>query len=128
MIIIIENGPSCIDMEMASTNLPKIKKIEDGKEIETDEIDENHPLYEQICDARAKMAHFNSYTAGVSALHPEKDPANWPGPHGFNVFKPAVNVTRQDFTEFANDPTKIYEHYTKPVSYTHLTLPTILLV
>ena len=105
-------------MEMASTKLPTIKKIviENGKEIEIDEIDVNHPLWEKICEARNKMAYFNSYTAGVSALHPEKDPVNWPAPHGLNVFKPAVNVTRQDFTEFANDPTKVYEHYTKQIN------------
>ena len=117
MIIICEKGPSCTDMFMANTPLPKVKTIdENGDEIETNEIDEKHPLFEKINEARNKMAYFNSYTIGVSAIHPEKDPVNWPAPHGLNVFKPAVNVTRQDFTEFADDPIRIYEHFTKQLN------------
>ena len=43
---------------------------------------------ELIALAKKKIEEFNSYFIGVSAIHPELNPQDWPAPLGDNVAKP----------------------------------------
>ena len=62
------------------------------------------------------MAKFNSHILGITAIHPEVNPINWPGPYGQNVSKPDKNVLREVFDDFKDDPSKLYNHYTFQVN------------
>ena len=47
---------------------------------------------------KKKLIEFNSNIAGITAVHPEYNPQEWPAPHGTNVYKPPVNPLRESFT------------------------------
>ena len=64
-----------------------------------------------IYDAGMKLVEFNSHVAGVTAVHPEKDPNFWPGPYGRNVYKPPNNPLRECFTE-KETKEELLEYYT----------------
>ena len=106
MVMSVRNGPSCGDMEFAKMPLPNLDECDTEEEIKI-AIDK----IAKIQAAQKKLAQFNSEIIGISAIHPDADPNKWPAPQGQNVYKPKTNVLREDFTNFMDNPSKLYEHY-----------------
>ena len=52
---------------------------------------------EATLNARENMIRFAVKEAGISAVHPNPDPHQWPAPHGQNVSKPKENIMRDQF-------------------------------
>ena len=106
MVMSVKNGPSCADMELAKEELPNLDDCQSEEEftLAADKIT-------KIKEARKKMEHFNSYLMGITAIHPESNPYEWPAPHGQNIYKPAENVLRSDLEKIKDDPEKIYKYY-----------------
>ena len=111
MVMSVKNGPSCGDMELAKEELPNLDDCEGEEEIYA-AIDKT----EKIKEARIKMEQFTSYFMGISAIHPETNPYEWPAPHGQNIYKPAENALRSDFENFKDDPEKVYKYYTSLIN------------
>ena len=111
MVMSVKNGPSCGDMELANEELPNLDDCQTDQDIAvaTDRA-------EKIKEARIKMTQFTSYLMGISAIHPETNPSEWPAPHGQNIYKPAENVLRSDFEKFKDDPVKVYKYYTSLIN------------
>ena len=111
MVMSVEHGPSCGEMDLARKDFPNLA---------TCEIQEQHnaatTLSEHIKASKKKIEEFNSHIMGVSAIHPDVDPANWPAPYGQNVYRPVNNVLRVPFEKIKNNPSKIYEHYTSLIN------------
>ena len=107
MIMSVKNGPSCIDMDLAKEELPNIEEC-----LSEDELAAATERTEKIKEARLKMTQFTSYTMGISAIHPEVKPYEWPPPHGQNIYKPAENVLRTNFESIKDDHEKVYKFYT----------------
>ena len=49
--------------------------------------------------AKYKLIDFSVNTVGVSAIHPNPDPKEWPSPYGSNVFCPPQNCLRRRFLD-----------------------------
>ena len=111
MVMSVKNGPSCGDMELAKEDLPNLDDYQTEEEIVV-----AADKAEKIKEARIKIAQFTSYLMGISAIHPEANPSEWPGPHGQNIYKPAKNVLRSEFEKFKDDPVKVYEYYTSLIN------------
>ena len=77
----VKNGPSCGDMELAKEELPNFDDCQTEHEIAV-----ATEKAEKIKQARQKITHFTSYIMGVTAIHPEINPYEWPAPHGQNIY------------------------------------------
>ena len=77
------------------TTLLKYKE-ENGKIIEV-RIRMKQIYSEATLNARENMIRFAVKEAGISAVHPNPDPHQWPAPHGQNVSKPKENIMRDQF-------------------------------
>ena len=111
MVMSVKNGPSCGDMELAKEELPNFDDCQTEHEIAV-----ATEKAEKIKQARQKITHFTSYIMGVTAIHPEINPTEWPAPYGHNIYKPAENVLRSDFQNFKDDPVKVYKYYTSLIN------------
>jgi len=60
-------------------------------------------LSPEVLEAREKVTRFSSHTVGISAVHPNPNPVNWPGPHGQNVYTPSVNCLRVPFLKVVSE-------------------------
>ena len=59
--------------------------------------------------AKNKLINFSVNTIGVSAVHPNSDPKQWPSPFGSNVYCPPTNCLRQRFLDI-DDMNSHYEN------------------
>ena len=107
MVISVKHGPSYCEMELARKALPNFAECKNQEE-----FDEAAELAEKINAAKKRIEEFNSHIMGVSAIHPEFDPFNWPSPYGHNIYKPAKNVLRELFQNIKDSPSQLYELYT----------------
>ena len=61
--------------------------------------------------AKSKLINLSANTLGVSALHPNPDPKNWPAPYGNNIYCPPQNCLRQRFLDIpVNEMKSQYEN------------------
>ena len=60
-------------------------------------------------EAKEKLIDFSVNTLGVSAVHPNPDPKQWPSPFGSNIYCPPQNCLRQRFLDI-NDMNAQYEN------------------
>ena len=51
----------------------------------------------EVSVARKKVEEFASKHIGISAVHPQQDPKQWPGPEGQNCSRPSTNVLRKSY-------------------------------
>ena len=56
---------------------------------------------------REQVAKFSAHTLGITGMHPNPRPADWPGPYGQDVMRPATNCLRQRFLDL--DSTQNYQ-------------------
>ena len=62
--------------------------------------------HERTLDSRRQVADFSTFRLGQTAIHPQKDPKQWPGKEGLNIQRPRVHCSRRQFSDVVNDPTK----------------------
>ena len=112
MVVLMGNGPTAKDLRHSNMKegYPKTEKapVSDDDYTETTYEEENGKLKEintrmkrtyseATLNARENMIRFAIEQAGISAVHPNPDPHQWPAPHGQNVSKPKVNIMRDQF-------------------------------
>ena len=66
----------------------------------------NKETANQVRYARQEIEQFASQHLGLSALHPQQDPKEWPGPEGQNTNRPPTNILR---CEYQNSGDQDYE-------------------
>ena len=54
---------------------------------------------EEFKQTREEVARFSAHTLGISGMHPNPRPAEWPGPYGQDVMRPATNCLRNRFLD-----------------------------
>merc|ERR1712001_188089 len=112
MVVEMKNGPTAKDLRdsLIKEGYPKpdkapksdddftetIYKEENGKIIEV-HVRMKRTYSEATLNARENMIRFAIRETGISAVHPNPDPHQWPGPHGQNVSKPKENIMRDQF-------------------------------
>ena len=87
LLLRMKGGPSHQDMKNAYQDISKV--LEEKKE--------------EIRTAQEKIVHHSTTVLGISALHPNPDPKEWPAPYGQNVYTPPTNCLRQRFLDIQND-------------------------
>ena len=84
MLLSLEKGISNEELQKAfrETNgeMPVIEKVD-------------------IEQAKKKLIEFSVNTVGITAMHPNPDPKEWPSPYGSNVYCPPQNCLRQRFLD-----------------------------
>ena len=83
LLLQVRGGPSQLDLTNAyqdistlqPTSVPPVLRVQD------------------------KIINYSSQLLGVSAVHPNPNPAEWPAPYGSNVHTPGTNILRQRFLE-----------------------------
>ena len=81
MLLHIHNGPSHSDLEGAFQN-------SDGVSDERKE---------EVVRSQDRIVQFTSQMLGISAIHPNPNPQEWPAPFGQNVHTPPSNCLRQRY-------------------------------
>ena len=79
LLIRVGTGPSHIDLKnayMVANTLPLAFR-------------------QTVLDAQAKIVKFSTQVLGISSVHPNSDPIEWPGPYGQNVHTPESNCLRK---------------------------------
>ena len=66
--------------------------------------DEEDRMPPQQRAAQEKVVHFAKKMLGVTAVHPQPDPAEWPKPEGRNPHKPPANVLRERLLDSSSHP------------------------
>ena len=85
MLLHVQDGPSHTDLERAFQNpdgLPEERK-------------------EEVLQSQDKIAQFTAETLGISAIHPNPVPQEWPAPYGQNVQTPPSNCLRQRYLDMS---------------------------
>jgi hypothetical protein len=106
LLLQIKGGPSNRDLENAKlaekSNVPESKRAE-------------------IAAAKERAIKFACSQMGVSGVHPNPDPVNWPCPYGQDVHTPAPenNILRQDYTTLEQDES-LKDRYERLVNRTML--------
>ena len=67
---------------------------------------------EEEAAAAEKVELFCAEGLGVTAVHPEPDPLNWPGPLGGDIHTPSSNILRQRYLDIARDPAELMRRWT----------------
>ena len=112
MVVEMKNGPTAKDLRdsLIKEGYPKPEqapksdddftettfKEENGKIIEV-KTRMKRTYIEATLNARENMIRFGVKEVGISAVHPNPDPHQWPAPHGQNVSKPKENIMRDQF-------------------------------
>ena len=60
--------------------------------------------HERALASRAQVADFSTFRIGQTAIHPQKDPKQWPAKEGLNKEKPRVNCLRRQFSDVVEGP------------------------
>ena len=81
LLVRVKDGPSNKELEHAYLVPPKT----DGA------------LRQTIVEAQTKIIDFSTQVLGISAIHPNPEPSQWPGPYGQNVHTPPSNCLRARF-------------------------------
>jgi hypothetical protein len=66
---------------------------------------------DEIIAAREKIIKFATEHIGISAIHPNLDPHEWPPPYGQKVYQALNNSLKQKLQEIAVDETKLMDDY-----------------
>ena len=80
--------------------------LSDVPEEELLAADEDHEAVEA---ERRLVEEFSSLRLGLTAVHPEPNPLQWPQPEGRNREKPRVNCLRMMFSDLFQDPERLRE-------------------
>ena len=80
-----------------------IEKVDKLAPEEQDRIGQDH---ERVLASRTRVADFSTFRLGQTAIHPQKDPKQWPGKEGLNIQRPRVNCLRRQFSDVVADPNK----------------------
>jgi hypothetical protein len=65
--------------------------------------------HEDVEEQRHLVEEFASLRLGLTAVHPEPNPQQWPPPEGPNRERPSVNCLRMLFTDLFQDPERLLE-------------------
>jgi hypothetical protein len=119
-LLVVEGGPSHHDLVMGfQTKLKEQadKFLADARKatgISDDyiagcmaDVAEN----QAIIAAREKIINFATEHIGISAVHPNLDPHEWPPPYGQNVYQNLNNSLRQNLRDFADSGALLIEDY-----------------
>ena len=87
-------------------SLNKDNELSDVTPEEELEAAEEH---EAVEEQRRLVEEFAGLRLGLTAVHPERDPLQWPPPEGENREKPRENCLRVLFSDLFNDPEKLQE-------------------
>ena len=68
--------------------------------------------HEEVKATRDEVARFASHTLGITGMHPNPTPQEWPGPYGQDVQRPATNCLRERFLNLET-PAECKEQYEK---------------
>jgi hypothetical protein len=99
MLLHIHNGPSHSDLEGAFQN-------PDGVSDERKE---------EVVRSQDRIVQFTSQMLGISAIHPNPNPQEWPAPFGQNVHTPPSNCLRQRYLEMCT-PADYKSQYEKLIN------------
>ena len=81
----------CLEKSVSTEELEKAFKKPEECDSATEKLENE--------EAKQKLIDFSTNTLGVSAIHPNPDPKEWPAPYGSNVYCPPQNCLRQRFLE-----------------------------
>ena len=84
----------------------EIKGIEKVGELSPEEQEQIAANHERVLASRREVADFSTFRLGQTAMHPQKDPKQWPGKEGLNIQKPRVHCSRRQFSDVVSNPTK----------------------
>ena len=85
ILLHIQDGPSHSDMERAFKNAEALPNEARG----------------EVLESQQKMASFAAHHLGISGMHPNPKPPEWPGPYGQDVYTPLSNCLRERYLTMA---------------------------
>jgi hypothetical protein len=68
-------------------------------------------LLKKVNAAREKVVKFGTEHLGLSGIHPDLDPYNWPPPYGQNTTSPFENCLRKRLDDIVGDDKRLIEDY-----------------
>jgi len=94
ILVQVKNGPSHQDLKQGYCDAKRMP--------------EN--LRQATVDSQNKIIEFSTEVLGISGLHPNPKPIDWPGPYGQNVHTPPSNCLRKTFRSLSL-PAEFKEQY-----------------
>ena len=73
-----------------------------------------------ILESRQKVVEFAVNHLGLSSVHPQENPKQWPGPEGQNVSKPLTNCLRKNYLDVITSEGGVLEDYENLVNRVQL--------
>ena len=73
-----------------------------------------------ILESRQKVVEFAVNHLGLSSVHPQENPKQWPGPEGQNVSKPLTNCLRKNYLNVITRKGGVLEDYENLVNRVQL--------
>ena len=107
MVLRLLDGVSVDNVHRAFTLSEfEVKGVEEVGKLPPEEQERVRADHENALASRRQVADFSAFRLGQTAIHPQKDPKQWPGKEGLNIQKPRVNCLRRQFSDVVADPTK----------------------
>jgi hypothetical protein len=125
ILLSVNGGPSQEELTMAFKT-----KINEKVQEELDKLLEcsNSPpdailaaendlkLLREVKAAREKVLLFGTEHLGLSGIHPDLDPYNWPPPYGQNTTSPLENCLRKRLADLVGDDKRLIEDYERLIT------------
>ena len=107
MVLRLLDGVSVDNVHRAFTLSEfEVEGVEKVGQLPPEEQERIGAEHERALECRRQVADFSAFRLGETAIHPQKDPKQWPGKEGLNIQKPRVNCLRRQFSDVVADPTK----------------------
>ena len=106
MVLRLLDGVSVDNVHRAFTLSEfELKGVEEVSKLAPEEQERVGAEHEMALTSRRQVADFSAFRLGETAIHPQKDPKQWPGKEGLNIQKPRVNCLRRQFSDVVKQNT-----------------------
>ena len=105
MVLRLLDGVPVEDVHRAFTASQfEVKGVEKLGKLSPEEQEQLLLDHNRVLASRAQIAEFSTLRIGQTAIHPQKDPKQWPPTEGLNKEKPKVNCLRRQFSDVVAGP------------------------
>ena len=73
--------------------------------------------FKKVKDAQEKITDFVCNQVGISTMHPNLDPKDWPPPYGQNTVAPLEHVIRQPFDKITESDDTLLQSYERTINH-----------
>ena len=100
------------DLDWDETDLTEMER----ENPEMQKLLRTHPVVsageqQRVEEARRRTVDFATNHLGISEVHPQPDPKEWPGPEGQALSAPQINCLTDNFLNFADNPDYLAADY-----------------